>query len=72
MFLSGVVVATEDAAENDEFAVVSNFKALTGVGEESFLHPAKRAAAVASAHKGLLKRVFRVVFCVIDFYCFQL
>jgi hypothetical protein len=66
MFCNGVDVGAAAAAEN-EVELVSNFSALDGVGE-SFLQLSKRAAAVASTNKILLKRRFRVVFCVIDFF----
>jgi len=69
MFFKGVAVPTAAAADN-EVEEVSSFSALAGAWE-SFLQLAKRAAAVATKHRRLLKREFRVVLCVIDVYCFQ-
>jgi len=66
MLFKGVPVVAAAAADN-EVEAVSNFSALAGAWE-SFLQLSKRAAAVASTNRHLLKREFRVVLCVIDVF----
>jgi len=66
MFFKGTLPGMFAAADN-EVELVSNFNALA-VAVESFLQLSKRAAAIASTNKHLLKREFRVVLCVIDVF----